>query len=184
MLQLRQRGICTVVWASTSCWGEGLGVALMAEQLLIVRVLSVLIYPFPWIGTQQLASGAEITGVCARCRDQLPGDRQAQICWLVVGSTWPSDEALRWPGCACPSHTLNLLGGWLGEAAMRLLGLTQKSPCLRVGNVLLSGSRGQGALKGASWESGAREDSAWDMKGTWLLLVTSVPAHICLTAGR
>lgn len=46
MLQLRQRGICTVVWASTSCWGEGLGVALMAEQLLIVRVLSVVNLPF------------------------------------------------------------------------------------------------------------------------------------------
>lgn len=67
---------------------------------------------------------------------------------------------------------------------MRLLGLTQKSPCLQGGNVLFSGSRGQGALKGASWESGAREDSALDMKGTRLLLVTSVPAHICLTVGR
>ena len=67
---------------------------------------------------------------------------------------------------------------------MRLLGLTQKSPCLQVGNMLFSGSRGQRTLKGAPWESGTQEDSALDMKGTWLLLVTSVPAHIGLTVSR
>lgn len=64
---------------------------------------------------------------------------------------------------------------------MRLLGLTQKSPCLQVGNMLFGGSKGQGTLKRAPWESGTQEDCALDMKGTWLLLVTSVPAHICLS---
>lgn len=75
-----------------------------------------------------------------------------------------------------------MLSDWLEEAAMWLLGLTQESPCLHVGNMLFSerAGGGQGTLKGTPWESGTQEDSALDMKGTSLLLVTSVPAHICL----
>jgi len=67
---------------------------------------------------------------------------------------------------------------------MWLLGLTQKSPCLQAGNMLFDGSRGQGTLKGAPWESGTQENSALDMKGTWLLLEISGPAHICLAVSR
>lgn len=88
------------------------------------------------------------------------------IARLDVGSGSPLDEVLSWPWCGCPSLISCLLSDWLGEAAMRLLGLTQKSPCLQVGNMLFSGSRGQGTLKRAPWESGTQEDSALDMKGT------------------
>lgn len=43
MLQLGQGGICTVVWAYTSCWERGW----MWHELVVVMVLSLVNLPFP-----------------------------------------------------------------------------------------------------------------------------------------
>lgn len=54
-----------------------------------------------------------------------------------------------------------LAGGWLGEAAMRLLGLTQKSPCLQGGNELFSGSRARELSKGPRGSQGPGRTKLW-----------------------
>lgn len=69
--------------------------------------------------------------------------------WLGGGRSSPLDEVLRRSRCGCPSPTTYLLSVGPGEAAVWLLGLTQKSPCLQAGNVLSGGGGGgQELVKG------------------------------------
>lgn len=61
------------------------------------------------------------------------------------GSAW--GEVQKWPHCGCSFSCSCLFGDKPEEAAVQLLGLTQKSPCPHAGNVLLGG-RGQEYTEG------------------------------------